>query len=485
MMAARGEPHRGPAARSRWALPPICVGFFLVLLDTTILNVALPQVGSDLGGSTSDLQWVVNAYTIAFAALLLSGGALSDRLGALRVYCGGLVGFGVASLLSAAAPALGLLIAGRALQGLAAAVMVPSSLSLIAHTFPGPEERARAVGIWIGGSGIAASLGPIVGGVLVEYVDWRAVFVVNLPVVVAGVALARRHVPPAPAGPGRAFDVPGQALAVVLLTALVGGLIEAGERGWASPWVWGPLLLAAAALAAFVAVERRHPEPVVPLALFRSRRFSAGNAIGALVNLGYYGQLFVLALYFQDVLGYSPLGAGLAFLPLFAGTFAVSWAAGRITARWGPARPMAIGLTIGIAGLLLLLPVGADTPYWALVPGLVLLNAGALVPAPLSVAVISAAPREQSGMVSGLLNAMRQTGGALGVAILGSLIAANAFVPGMRWALVVSAITYAGSLVLTLVFVRVRAARAEPPLVHEQDGAGGVVGQMPRERPVQ
>ena len=453
-------------ARPRLALAAICVGFFLVLLDLTILNVALPQVGRDLGAATSDLQWVVNAYTIAFAALLLSGGALSDRLGTRRVYTIGMAAFGFASLLCALAPGLGLLTAGRALQGLAAAAMVPSSLSLIAHTFPAPGERARAVGIWIGASGLAASLGPILGGVLVEYFDWRAVFVVNLPVVVAGILVTRRDVPPVPAGIGRAIDLPGQLLAIVFLTGLTGALIEAGEHAWASPWVWGPLAIAAVSLVALMAVEGRHRDPVVPLALFRNPGFSAGNAIGVLVNLGFYGQLFVLSLYFQEVLGYSPLRAGLAFLPLFAGTFFISWGAGRMTARWGPVRPMVIGLAIGLAGLLLLLPADAGVSYWALVPGLVLVSAEVLIPAPLSVAVIAAAPREQSGVVSGVLNAMRQTGGALGVAILGSLIAANAFVDGMRWALVVSAVAYTLSLVLTLLFMGTRGARvplgAEP-----------------------
>jgi DHA2 family methylenomycin A resistance protein-like MFS transporter len=184
-----------------------------------------------------------------------------------------------------------------------------------------------------------------------------------------------------------------------------------------------------------------------------------------LINLGYYGQLFVLSLYFQEVLDYSPLQAGLAFLPLFGGTFFISWGAGRMTARWGPVRPMVIGLVIGLVGLLLLLPADAGVSYWALVPGLVLVSAGALIPAPLSVAVIAAAPREQSGVVSGVLNAMRQTGGALGVAILGSLIAANTFVDGMRWALVISAIAYGLALVLTLLYMGTRGARV--PLVAE------------------
>ena len=427
-----------------------------MLLDTTILNIALPAIGRDLGGGTGDLQWVVTAYRIAFGSLLLSGGALSDRLGTLRVYTWGLAGFGVASLLCAVAPVLGLLIAGRALQGVAAAVMVPSSLSLIAHTFPEPRERARAVGIWIGSSGIAACAGPLVGGILIDALDWRAVFVVNVPVVVAGVLVTRRVVPAVPRGPGRALDLTGQLLAVVVLVALSAGFIESGEHPWGSPWVWVPLAVGLATAVMFVLVERRHHDPVMPIALFRGARFSAANGIGALVNLGFYGQLFVLSLYFQEVLGLTPLEAGLAFLPLFGSTFVVSWAAGRMTGRTGPARPMAIGLAVGLVGFLLLLPAGEGTSYWQLVPGLLLVSMGAFVPAPLSVAVIASAPDEQSGVVSGVLNAMRQTGGAIGVAILGSLVASGAFVDGMHRALLVSSASYVIALALTLAYLRER-----------------------------
>jgi DHA2 family methylenomycin A resistance protein-like MFS transporter len=447
-------------ARSRLALAAICTGFFLVLLDTTILNVALPAIGRDFGVGTGDLQWVVNAYTIAFGALLLSGGALSDRLGTLRVYAWGLGAFAVASLLAALAPALGLLVAARALQGVAAAVMVPSSLSLIAHTFPEPRARARAVGIWIGSSGIAASAGPLLGGVLVDWVGWRAVFVVNLPVTIAGMVIGARVIPPVPRGPGRPLDLTGQLLAVVVLVGLSAGFIESGEHAWASPWVWTPLAVGVVSAGLFLMAERRHHDPVLPLALFRGSRFSAANAVGALVNLGYYGQLFVLALYFQEVLGLSPLEAGLAFLPLFGSTFVLSWLAGRMTARSGPARPMAIGLAVGLVGFLLLLPAGADTHYWQMIPALLLVSLGAFIPAPLSVAVIASAPNEQSGTVSGVLNAMRQTGGAIGVAILGSLVASGGFVAGMHEALAVSVATSVISLVLTLAYLRERPRRA-------------------------
>jgi len=215
-----------------------------------------------------------------------------------------------------------------------------------------------------------------------------------------------------------------------------------------------PLLVGVLGVGAFIAVERRHHDPVMPLGLFRERRVAAANTIGLLVNLGYYGQLFVLSLYFQEVMGLSPLEAGLAFLPLFGATFVLSWAAGHMTARSGPARPMAIGLALGLVGFLLLLQAGDDTSYAALIPALLLVSLGAFIPAPLSEAVIAAAPQARSGVVSGVLNAMRQTGGAIGVALLGSLVASGAFVHGMHQALLVSVATYVLSLGLTLAYLR-------------------------------
>ena len=299
-----------------------------------------------------------------------------------------------------------------------------------------------------------------------EYFDWRAVFVVNVPVVVAGMLVTRRDVPPVPAGIGRAIDLPGQLLAIVFLTSLTGALIEAGEHAWASPWVWGPLAIAAVSLAALLVVEGRHRDPVVPLALFRRPGFAAGNAIGVLINLGFYGQLFVLGLFFQEVLDYSPLRAGLAFLPLFAATFFLSWGAGRMTARWGPVRPMVIGLVIGLAGLLFLLPADAGISYWALVPGLLLVSAGALDPGP----PLGRGHRGRAaGAVRGRLgrpqrdapDRRRAGGGDPRIPGRGQRLR-----HGMRWALVISAVAYGLALALTLLFMGARGARvplgAEP-----------------------
>jgi DHA2 family methylenomycin A resistance protein-like MFS transporter len=442
------------------ALAAMCTGFFVVILDTTIVNVALPAIGRDLGGGTSDLQWIVAAYTLVFAALLLNGGALSDRLGPRRVFLGGLLAFALASALCAIAPSLGVLIAGRALQGAAGAVMVPSSLSLIAHTFPEPPARARAFGIWIGASAGASAVGPVLGGLLVAGPGWRAIFLVNLPVALVGTTLAVRHVSPPPRAPGRGLDLPGQVLAVVFLFGLTAALIEVGARGWGSPWVVAPLLAGAVGAALFIAVESRSRSPMVPVRLFRSARFSSASVIGALVNLGYYGQIFVLSLYFQDIHGYSALVTGLAFLPLTGATFFLAFAAGRLTARLGPALPMALGLGIGLAGFLALLVVEEGSSYWVLVPGLTLLSLGAMIPAPLSMVMVSSAPDEQSGIVSGILNASRQVGGAFGVAVFGSLVAGGSFVSGMRQALLVAAVAYGASLALTLRFLRM-ASRAE------------------------
>ncbi len=432
----------------------MCMGFFMVILDTTIVNVALPDIGRAVGGATSDLQWIVNAYTLAFAALLLNGGALSDRLGPRRVFVAGMAAFAGASVLCAVAPSLGVLIGGRVLQGTAAAVMVPSSLSLIAHTFPEPQARARAFGIWIGAAAAAAAAGPLIGGLLVAGPGWRAIFLVNVPFAVVGALLCLRYVSPPARAPGRGLDVAGQVLAVVFLFSLTAALIEAGQRGWGSPGVLALMAVGVVGAAVFVAVERRGRSPMVPVDLFRSSRFSAAAVIGALVNLGYYGQIFVLSLYFQELHGYSALATGLAFLPLTGATFFLAASAGWLTARYGPALPMAIGLGLGAAGFLALLVAGQDTPYGALVPGLILVSLGALVPAPLSVAMVSSAPDDQSGIVSGILNASRQVGGAFGVAVFGSLLAGGSFIHGMHASLWLSAASFAVSLVLTLAFLR-------------------------------
>jgi DHA2 family methylenomycin A resistance protein-like MFS transporter len=398
----------------------LCLGYFMVILDATIVNVALPDVGASLHGALATLQWVVDGYTLAFAALLLTGGALADRLGARRVLLAGLGLFTVASALCALAPGAASLVASRIVQGAGAALVVPASLALIRTAYDDPAARARAVGVWGGVGGIGAASGPVLGGLLVAAAGWRAVFVVNVPVGVAAIALTLRLVP-APPGRPRRLDPAAQALAVLSLAALTLGVIEAGRASAAMLLIAATVAVAAAA--GFVAIERRVAAPMLPLELFRSRAFSGASAVGLLINLGFYGQLLVVNLAFQGARGWSALTAGLATLPQGALVSLGSLASGRLTARAGrPGPTMLCGLTVGAIGLAGLALAPGDAPYPLLVAPLMAAGLGMSLTMPAATsAAVDAAPDGRAGVAAGVVNAARQAGGAIGVALLGSL----------------------------------------------------------------
>jgi MFS transporter, DHA2 family, methylenomycin A resistance protein len=433
----------------------LSLGYFMVIVDATIVNVALPDLRADLSTTVSALQWVVDAYVLVFAALLLSGGALADRVGAGRALRGGLLLFVAASVACGLAPGVTALIAARAVQGVGAALLVPASLALLRASYADPSERARAIGIWGAVAGIGAASGPILGGLLVTAASWRAVFFVNLPVGLAAIALLERGVRRVAGNPARALDVPGQLLAVASLAGLTLGLIEIGPRGVADPLVLGGLGAFAIGGAAFLAVERRSRDPMLPLGLFSDAGFAGANAVGLLINLGFYGQLFVINLYFQQVRGASALGAGLALLPEAGLLTVASIAAGRLAARSGPRRPMLLGLLLGAAGLLGLMVAGEETAYVVLVPPLIAAGFGMALTMPsATTAVIQAAPGDRAGLASGVINASRQTGGVTGVALLGTLVAGPAaFVSGMHLAMATAGGTFllgAGVAALTV-----------------------------------
>ncbi len=423
------------------ALAASSLAFALVLLDTSVVNVALPAIREDLGASVSALQWIVNGYTLVLAALLLSAGALSDRLGARRMMRGGVVVFALASAAAALAPTTAALIAAQVLLGIGAAALVPASLTLLSHAYPDPVRRARAVGVWATVSASAFASGPVLGGLLIDAIGWRAMFAVNLPFAAAVAVLLARGVAETPRAAARGVDVRGQVSAVAALAALTFAIIESRSQGWGSPAVLGGFAVAIAAGAAFVHAERTSPAPMLPLSLFSSRVFSASTAAGALVSFAVYGQLFLLSLYFQDVRGLSALETGLAFLPQPVVFALAGIPAGRLVARVGPRVPLMLGGTLAAAGALLLLSTGATTPYLQLVAGLVLFGAGggAAIPA-LTAAVVSSAPPAQVGVASAALNASRQTGGVLGVAVLGGMAGTGGdFLAGMHVALLVAA----------------------------------------------
>jgi EmrB/QacA subfamily drug resistance transporter len=391
------------------------LGSGLTLLDGTVVNIALRTIGEDLDADLSQLQWINNGYLLSMASLILLGGSLGDRYGRRRVFVVGTVWFAAASLLCGLAPTPDVLILARVLQGVGAGLLTPGSLAIIQGVFA-PEDRAPAIGAWSGLGGIAAAIGPFVGGALIEVVSWRWIFLINLPLAVLTVVIALRHVPETrdPRPPGR-FDVPGAVLTTVALGGLTFGLIEAGGR-WAVP----ALALAVAAGIGFVVVERRTREPMLPLGLFADRTFSAANAMTLVVYAALGAVLFFLVLQLQTVTGYGPLAAGMATLPITVCMLLLASRGGRLANRIGPRIPMTVGpivMGLGTAGLL---AVDATSTYWTTVlPALTGFGLGlALMVAPLTATVLAAAPDEQAGLASGVNNAIARSGSLLAVAAL-------------------------------------------------------------------
>lgn len=436
------------------------LGFLVVQLDVSIVNVALVRIGHALHGGMASLQWVVDAYTLAFAAFLLAAGSLGDRLGARRVFVLGLAVFGAASLACALAPSLPLLVAARAVQGLGAALLMPCSLAVLNHACgDDAPARARALGLWTAAGGVALSAGPLVGGVLIDRFGWASIFCINLPVCLLGMAMAWRWLEETPrhrhAG---GLDLAGQLCAVATLLGATGAVIEAGTLGWHAPRVWLLLGLGALAGAAFLRIEGRHPAPMLPLGLFRQRAFATATFVGLVVNFALYGTIFVLSLYFQRVRGYSPYATGLAFLPFMVAVTVANVACSRWAARTGPRWPMAAGLLLAALGFVLLLDVDAGTGYAALMARLLLIpiGIGTAVPS-MTATVLASAPRNRSALAAGVLNTVRQSAGAVGVAAFGALAAAN-MLHGMRAAFALSAALLAAAGALAAWGVRAASA---------------------------
>jgi DHA2 family methylenomycin A resistance protein-like MFS transporter len=431
-------------ASGRCALVATILGFGVVQLDVSVVNVAIKPIGTDLHGSVSGLQWVVDAYTVALAALILSAGALGDRLGAKRVYVAGFALFTVASVACALAPSLPVLLAARAVQGVGAAVLIPGSLTLLNHAYPDPHARATAVGLWAAGASVALSAGPLLGGLLTSAFGWRSIFFINAPLGVLGIALTVRYATETTRAPDRPIDLRGQLLAAVGLLTLAGAMVEGGRRGFGDAVVLAGFGLAAAAATAFVLVEARQRHPMLPLALFRSRTFAAASSVGLLINIAFYGLIFVLSLYFQTTRGLSVLETGLAFGPTTIAVGAGNLFSGRISRMRGAGATIRAGALLAALSLAGLLAVtGAHTGYAELVTQLVVLGfgLGILVPAMTS-ALLGAVDTDRSGVAAGTLNTARQTGSVIGVAVFGSL-AAGHLVSGLRAALAISVVVAA------------------------------------------
>ncbi len=410
--------------RRRLALLTCCFGLFMAQLDATIVNVGLPSIQRGLGADIAGLQWVVDAYVLVLGSLAISAGAAGDRLGRRRVFRVGLVTFTLASLGCGLAPALGVLVAFRALQGAGAAMLMPSTLAIIADVFTEPRERAAAIGTWAGVAGLSMVAGPLLGGALVDGVGWRALFWVNLPVGVLALRMAARFVPESRAPRPRALDLRGQALLVGALALLTFALIEAPGWGWASAPTLGLLGLAIAAAALFAAVERRAAEPLLDPRLLRRPALGGASAFAVLAYAATAGFLFLNTLYLQQVRGYSPLRAGLAILPMTVAVAIAAPLAGRLAGRGGP-RPIIAGAGLLIAAAMgVLATVSPGTPYPVLLVAYALLGVGwGTINPPITTLAISALPRARSGLASAVAGSARQVGALVGVALMGSLVA--------------------------------------------------------------
>jgi len=478
----------------------VSTGFVVTQLDVTIVNIALPRISTALHAEVARLQWIVDAYTLAFAVLMLSGGVLGDRYGARRLYAAGLVVFALASLACGLATAPVALIAARALQGAGAAAMLPNSLALLNHACGHDRAlRARAVGLWTAAGAISIAAGPVVGGLLIAAFGWRSIFLVNLPLCAAGLAAtlawvpdprrradgvgsaptsaaAQRATPPTTA---RSLDLRGQLLAIVALTAFTGAVIEARPLGFTHVVVVGGLVLACIAAWAFIALEARVAEPMLPLALLRNRTFSAAVRFGICVNLTYYGTVFVLALYLQHARGQTPLQAGLAFLPLTGGFLLSNVVSGWAVARYGTRTPMIVGALVAALGYALLIPVDAGTPLAAVLLPFLLIPSGMGLAVPaMTTAVLASVEPGRAGTASAALNAARQAGGAVGVAAFGALAGsglANQVVAGLHAEAAISV-----ALLLTAAWIARRVPRGLGHGQKKDDAAATRVERVPQ-----
>jgi EmrB/QacA subfamily drug resistance transporter len=411
-----------------------CVSFalFMVMLDNTVVNVALPSIQRDLGIGLSELQWTVNAYALTFAVLMLTGGKLADFLGRRRVFIAGLAIFTASSLACGLATSGGMLIGARTVQGIGAALMMPATLSIISATFP-VQERGMAIGIWAGVSAMALAIGPLVGGLLTEHIDWSWIFFINVPIgvlaIVAASLLIRESRDPST---DQRLDIPGLLTSGIALFALTFALIEANDYGWTSPTILSLFAVTGVSLVAFVLLELHQRAPMLDLSLFRNGTFAGANLVALLIFLAMFGVFFFVSLYVQGILGYSAVQAGAIFLPMTVLIMFVAPVAGKLSDRLGSRWLIVAGMLFLVTHLLLLSNLDVDSTFWNILPALILGGFGmGLTMTPATAAAIGSVPIAKAGIGSGVLNTFRQVGGALGIAVMGAIVASQIHVaPG-------------------------------------------------------
>jgi EmrB/QacA subfamily drug resistance transporter len=467
-----------PENRKWWTLGAVAFGLFMIMLDNTIVNVALPSIQRDLNIGISELEWVFNGYALTFGVLMLTGGKLADLLGRRRIFIAGLVIFTVASLFCGLATSSSWLIAARVVQGAGSALMNPATLSIITATFP-PRQRGMAIGIWAGVSAMALAIGPLVGGLITEHWSWNWIFFINVPVGILAILVTRLVVDESrDTSADQRLDLPGLLTSAIALFALTYGLIEANTYGWTSARILSLFAVAAIGFAAFVLLELRQRAPMLDLTLFKNGTFAGSNSVMLLVGLAMFGVFFYNSLFIQNVMGYSAVQTGASFLPMTCLIILVAPLAGKYSDRVGSRWLMGGGMVLLAISLLIFSRLDETSNFWDILPGLLVGGLGmAIVMTPTTAAAMGSVPVDKAGVGSAVLNSMRQVGGALGIAVMGAIIAESAtgrpgtpealqgFVTGYQHALEIAACIALIGAVLSV--ATIRKYRHEPQAVPE------------------
>jgi EmrB/QacA subfamily drug resistance transporter len=456
-----------PENRKWWTLGAVAFGLFMIMLDNTIVNVALPAIQRDLDIGISELEWVFNGYALTFGVLMLTGGKLADLMGRRRIFIVGLVIFTAASLACGLASSASLLIGARVVQGVGSALMNPATLSIITATFP-PRQRGMAIGIWAGVSAMALAIGPLVGGLITQHISWNWIFFINVPIGVLAIIVTRLVVAESrDTSAEQRLDLPGLVSSAVALFALTYGLIEANTYGWTSGRILGLFAVAVVGLAVFVVLELRQRAPMLDLSLFKNSTFAGANAVMMLVGLAMFGVFFFISLFVQNILGYSAIQAGASFLPMTVLIILIAPAAGKFSDRVGSRWLMGGGMILLSVSLFLFSRLDAASDFWNILPGLIVGGFGmGLVMTPTTAAAMGSVAVDKAGVGSAVLNSMRQVGGSLGIAVMGAIVASQVsalpgtpqaaaqFVTGFQHALIVASLIALAGAFLAVATVR-------------------------------
>jgi EmrB/QacA subfamily drug resistance transporter len=456
-----------PENRKWWTLGAVAFGLFMIMLDNTIVNVALPSIQRDLNIGISELEWVFNGYALTFGVLMLTGGKLADLFGRRRIFVVGLVIFTLASLACGLATNAEMLIGARVVQGVGSALMNPATLSIITATFP-PRQRGMAIGIWAGVAAMALAIGPLVGGLITQHIGWNWIFFINVPVGILAIVVTRLVVAESrDTSVGQRLDLPGLVSSAIALFALTYGLIEANTYGWTSGRILGLFAVAVVGLALFVVLELRQRAPMLDLSLFKNGTFAGANTVMLFVGLAMFGVFFYNSLFIQNIMGYSAVQTGATFLPMTMLIILVAPVAGRFSDRVGSRWLMGVGMVFLSVSLFLFSRLDIGSNFWDLLPGLIVGGFGmALVMTPTTAAAMGSVPVDKAGVGSAVLNSMRQVGGSLGIAVMGAIVASAIhsrpgtpqgdaeFVTGFQHALIVASLIALAGAFLAVATVR-------------------------------